>query len=118
VQARTQSGTDTWGYDVLVGADGVRSAVAEAMLEEGEMSLHKMDLVYREVPVQDPGWSAEAFRYWSDGEVMVGSFPGKGGQRGLFVMHARGMEQDLFDQAGLFDRFPSLKGLGLGCSMP
>ena len=114
VQARTQSGTDTWGYDVLVGADGVRSAVAEAMLEEGEMSLHKMDLVYREVPVQDPGWSAEAFRYWSDGEVMVGSFPGKGGQRGLFVMHARGMEQDLFDQAGLFDRFPSLKGLGHG----
>ena len=71
-------------------------------------------IVYREVPVQDPGWSAKAFRYWSDGEVMVGSFPGKGGQRGLFVMHARGMEQDLFDQAGLFDRFPSLKGLGHG----
>ena len=114
VTAQTRTGRDSWQYDVLVGADGVRSAVAEAMLGEEEMTLHKMDLVYREVPVRDPGWSAEAFRYWSDGEVMAGSFPGKDGQRGLFVMHPRGMEQDLFDAAGLFSRFPSLKGLGHG----
>lgn len=114
VQARTQGGMDTWRYDVLIGADGVRSAVAEAMLGDGEMALHKMDLVYREVPVPDPGWSHEAFRYWSDGEVMVGSFPGKGGHRGLFVMHPRGMEQALFGERDLFTRFPSLKGLGRG----
>ncbi len=114
VEALTRTGRDTWQYDVLVGADGVRSAVAQAMLGEEEMTLHKMDLVYREVPVQDPGWSHEAFRYWSDGEIMAGSFPGQGGQRGLFVMHPRGMEQDLFDEAKLFTRFPSLKGLGHG----
>lgn len=114
VQARTPGGVDSWGYDVLIGADGVRSAVAESMLGEGEMSLNKMDLVYREVPVDQPGWRPDAFRYWSDGEVMAGSFPGKDGRRGLFVMHPRGMEDALFGQQGLFTRFPSLRGLGQG----
>lgn len=116
VRARCGTGTDEWRYDVLVGADGVRSAVAEAMLGEGEMQLNKIDLVYREVLIENPDWSVESLRYWSDGEVMVGSFPGKGGHRGLFVMHPRGMEQAVFSlgEKGLFSRFPSLGMLGPG----
>lgn len=114
VRAKVDGIEDAWRYDVLVGADGVRSAVADAMLGEGEMQLNKIDLVYREVPIENPGWSTESFRYWSDGEVMVGSFPGRGGQRGLFVMHPRGAEEQVFahGEGGLFARFPSLAMLG------
>jgi len=114
VHAHGVNGGDSWRYDVLVGADGVRSAVAEAMLGEGEFELNKMDLVYREVPVENTGWRSDAFLYWSDGEVMAGSFPGKAGSRGLFVMHPRDMEAGLFSGAvaGLFRRFPSLTRLG------
>jgi kynurenine 3-monooxygenase len=99
---------------MLIGADGVRSAVAQSLLTPDEMTLDKLSLVYREVPVSATGWRSDAFVYWSDGEVMVGSFPGRNGQRGLFVMHPRGMEDSLFfsGSEGLFGRFPRLASLG------
>lgn len=112
----TSEGTESMEYDMLIGADGVRSAVADSLLAPEEVTLDKLPLVYREVPVTAPGWRSDAFVYWSDGEVMVGSFPGRGGKRGLFVMHPRGMETSLFSSGGqgLFDRFPRLSSLGPG----
>lgn len=114
VHCDTPLGPEILGYDMLIGADGVRSVVAESILEEEEVTLDKLPLVYREVPVAKVGWRSDAFVYWSDGEVMVGSFPGKEGRRGLFVMHPRGAEHLLFNEGntGLFARFPGLAFLG------
>ena len=118
VHCDTPLGPEILGYDMLIGADGVRSVVAESILEEEEVTLDKLPLVYREVPVANVGWRSDAFVYWSDGEVMVGSFPGKEGRRGLFVMHPRGAEHLLFNEGntGLFARFPAWHSSETPCS--
>lgn len=73
-------------YDFLLGADGVRSAIASRLNPDGE-DFRKEINVYREISVKDAGWERNAFHYWHTETAMIGAFPVFGGGFSLFLVH-------------------------------
>lgn len=111
VTAQGPGGASTWSYDLLVGADGVASAVAKALHPQGGIQLRIAPQVYRETYLPSWPYRTDAFHFIGDGEVLVGGFPDCNGGGGLFVMHPREAPAGLFDPASsgsILARFPSL----------
>ena len=112
VSVQTPDGPRRFDFDLLVGADGVRSNVAESLHPRGGLRLEVARQVYREVHLSAWPFRPDAFHFIGDGEILVGGFPARGGGGGLFVMHPQSADEALFDPSSgrsVLDRLPRLR---------
>jgi kynurenine 3-monooxygenase len=80
-------------YDLVIGADGVVSSVAQH-LNSGEERCHQLeDVTYREITLKGVTLNQETFHYGQVGQAMIGAFPINSNDYSVFMVHDR----DQFD---------------------
>jgi len=86
-------------YDLLLGADGVVSSVAQHLNPEEGRKHHLEDVTYREITVKDVELDFRTFHYGQVGSAMIGAFPINERDYSLFMVHDRPLYQELCAQA-------------------
>jgi kynurenine 3-monooxygenase len=76
-----------WKYDLLIGADGVRSKVTYHLNRKGTVSHQLEKNHYREIRIQENLWERNKFHYWHSPKAMIGAFPVHEGGFSLFLVH-------------------------------
>jgi kynurenine 3-monooxygenase len=76
-----------WRYDFLIGADGVRSRVAQALNANGEWTRNLEKNHYREINLNYAPWVRDTFHYWHSAHAMIGAFPVFEGGFSVFLVH-------------------------------
>jgi kynurenine 3-monooxygenase len=76
-----------WKYDVLIGADGVRSRVAQELNVNGEWKSNLEKNHYREIRIHKAPWVRDTFHYWHSSHAMIGAFPVYEGGFSVFLVH-------------------------------
>ena len=101
-----------WKYDFLIGADGVRSKVANHLNRKGKINQVLENNHYREIRIQENLWERDKFHYWHSPQAMIGAFPVHEGGFSLFLVHQNKYMQDLLinKDTHLFDTlFPGIR---------
>jgi len=76
-----------WRYSFLIGADGVRSRVAQALNGNGEWTRNLEKNHYREIAITHAPWIRDTFHYWHSSHAMIGAFPVHEGGFSVFLVH-------------------------------
>ena len=76
-----------WKYDMLIGADGVRSKVTYHLNRNGTVSHQLEKNHYREIRITENLWERDKFHYWHSPKAMIGAFPVHEGGFSLFLVH-------------------------------
>ena len=76
-----------WCYDFMIGADGVRSRVAQALNSNGEWVRNLERNHYREIKLKRAPWIRDTFHYWHSSHAMIGAFPVYEGGFSVFLVH-------------------------------
>ena len=76
-----------WKYDLLIGADGVRSKVTYHLNRNGTLSHQLERNNYREIRITENLWERDKFHYWHSPKAMIGAFPVHEGGFSLFLVH-------------------------------
>ncbi len=76
-----------WRYDFLIGADGVRSRVAQELNANGGLNRNLEKNHYREIRLHNVPWIRDTFHYWHNSHAMIGAFPVFEGGFSVFLVH-------------------------------
>ncbi|MEM6993463.1 MAG: NAD(P)/FAD-dependent oxidoreductase [Myxococcota bacterium] len=89
-----QTDRDTWCADLVVGADGTRSAVRDALVRQPGFSFGQefFPAGYIELPLVDTGLNRRAIHIWRGHRPVVGLPARDGGIRGTLVLPLHGDE--------------------------
>ena len=82
-------------YDLLIGADGVLSHVAQHLNIDKGRSHELEDLTYREITLKGMQLNEQTFHYGQVGSAMIGAFPINANDYSLFMVHDRSAHENL-----------------------
>ena len=103
-----------WKYDMLIGADGVRSKVTYHLNRKGTVSHQLEKNHYREIRITENLWERDKFHYWHSPKAMIGAFPVHEGGFSLFLVHQNEHMHELLvqhDDAHFEALFPGVLAL-------
>ena len=86
------------GYDLLIGADGANSAIAQALNSETERICAIEDYTYKETRIWNGDLSPKYFHYYNCSNYMAGAFPSDlNGNFSLFYVYPNKNEKKIFN---------------------
>ena len=92
-------------YDLLIGADGANSAIAQKLNNQSDRICAIEDYAYKETSIWNDKLSPNCFHYYNCSNYMAGAFPSDmNGNFSLFYIYSNKNEKNIFDPENIFKK--------------